>query len=406
MDHLESSWKDGQSADWHPPVHLLLRSVFLTASYDSCLRLFSYSSPQAPLLSHKVGASGSSPQSLVDARWVGSSSAQVATAGLDGSVRLFAMPEADPRPTSIDQTYTSLPEQQWCGTHTAAAGKKSGSGAFNMPSSALTSIAASNDGQALLSASRDGSMAYWRLADVVAQSTEADEDGESNRKRRKGVNGKASGPGAAGKKPTSLLWHAPPALSGEDYVPASNARISRAIFSKTNADTAYSAGYDGKVIEWDLFSSTQGGNAKMAQKTSDKVILSMDQMTGLDATIVTGHMDRSIGVWDMRSASANISLLLPNAHQAPVYTVSAHPLSSHLLCSASGDGIVKLFDTRSPRRALFSLARPRDASGSTTGKEKLLASDWDRDGQVVLAGGEDCKVNVFRGEGIGIERPD
>lgn len=275
-----------------------------------------------------------------------------------------------------------------------------------MAPSALTSIAASSDGQALLSASRDGSLAYWKLSDVAAQAADGDaEDDDSNRKRRKGVNGKASS-GPAAKKPTSLLWHAPPVLSGEDYVPSSNARVSRAIFSRTSPETAYSAGYDGKIIEWDLFSSTKGGNPKMTQKTSDKVILDMDQMTGLDATIVTGHMDRSVGIWDMRSASANISLLLPNAHQAPVYTVSAHPISSHLLCSASGDGIVKLFDTRSPRRALFSLARPQGATGNGTGKEKLLASDWDRDGQVVLAGGEDCKVNVFKGEGIGIERAE
>jgi ribosome biogenesis protein YTM1 len=71
--------------------------------------------------------------------------------------------------------------------------------------------------------------------------------------------------------------------------------------------------------------------------------------------------------------------------------------------------VVKLFDTRSPRRALFSLSRPQGAAtaGASIGgsKEKLLASAWDCEGQVVLAGGEDCKVNVFRGEGIGIERP-
>lgn len=273
-----------------------------------------------------------------------------------------------------------------------------------MAPSPLTSVHASHDGQAVLTASRDGSIGYWNLSTLQsAEHDDEDHDEDGKRKRRKATNGKtATASSSNAKKASALVWHSQPTLSNSDtYVPSSNSRVSRAIFAHGTSDRAFSAGYDGRLFEWDLFAATQGGNPKVTQKTSDKVILCLDQQqpgaaNETDATCITGHMDRSIGVWDMRSASANISLLLPNAHAAPVYSISAHPTSSYLLTSTSGDGVVKLFDTRSPRRALFALTRPDQS------KDKLLASAWDQDGQVVLAGGEDCKVNVFRGQGIGL----
>ncbi|CAO1635617.1 unnamed protein product [Sympodiomycopsis kandeliae] len=395
--------------DWVASIDASRPGAFLTASYDSAFRLYSYDSPQEAVLTHKVAASGSAPQSLVDARWVGSSS-RVATAGLDGSVRLFQVPEPNLNPEAPGQTYTSQPHQLWYGLHTHPSKSKLAS-VHTMAPSALTSVHASEDGSALLSASRDGSIAYWKLSDVEASLNEdedldVDGDDQGQRKRRKGAtNGskKSSLPGAGAKKPSALVWHSQPVMSNSDvYVPSSNSRVSRAIFARGSSDRAFSAGYDGKVIEWDLFSATQGGNPKLTQKTSDKVILCLDQQrhqsSPNSATLITGHMDRSIGIWDLRTQSSNISLLLPNAHNAPVYSITSHPIATHLLTSSSGDGVVKLFDTRSPKKALFSLTRPGTATGS---KEKLLATDWDRDGQIVLAGGEDCKVNIFRGSGIG-----
>lgn len=33
--------------------------------------------------------------------------------------------------------------------------------------------------------------------------------------------------------------------------------------------------------------------------------------------------------------------------------------------------------------------------------EKVLTLDWTRDGQTIVSGGEDKKLNVWKGEGIG-----
>ena len=105
--------------------------------------------------------------------------------------------------------------------------------------------------------------------------------------------------------------------------------------------------------------------------------------------------------------AAAITLPLAAAHSAPVSAVRAHPSSAHLFASASHDGSVKLWDARSPKAALFALSRPPAASGEAAGKgaekEKVLALDWTSDGQAIASGGEDKRLTLHRGEGIGRE---
>jgi ribosome biogenesis protein YTM1 len=121
----------------------------------------------------------------------------------------------------------------------------------------------------------------------------------------------------------------------------------------------------------------------------------LDKMVGAGDTIVTAHMDRSAALWDMRTSTTNISLSFNAAHAGPIGAVKRHPTSSHLFVTGSHDGQVKLWDTRSNQVALFSLVRPS--------KSKVLTVDWDLTGQTVVAGGEDCKLTVHRGQGIGRE---
>ena len=102
-------------------------------------------------------------------------------------------------------------------------------------------------------------------------------------------------------------------------------------------------------------------------------------------------------------------LQTPNAHSGPVTGIAAHPMSSHLLATSSMDGSVKGWDVRSSKQAIFSLTSPPpDASTKTgavaaAGKGRLLCVDWMKDGQGIVAGGEDCRLSVWRGQGIGVE---
>lgn len=92
---------------------------------------------------------------------------------------------------------------------------------------------------------------------------------------------------------------------------------------------------------------------------------------------------------------------MPAAHAAPVGVVRSHPTSSYLFASGSHDGTVKLWDSRSPKQALFALTKPAAAGAKSGAAEKVLALDWDPSGQVVVAGGEDCKLTIHKGEGMG-----
>lgn len=161
-------------------------------------------------------------------------------------------------------------------------------------------------------------------------------------------------------------------------------------------------------------------------------MLCLDHMAGAAPVLLTGHVDRSIGMWDMRLSESRlliryrclqpsdpalpartdataITLPLAGAHSAPVSAVRAHPSSSHLFASASHDGSVKLWDARSPKAALFALSRPpvaaagAEAPAKGAEKEKVLALDWTSDGQAIASGGEDKRLTLHRGEGIGRE---
>lgn len=114
-----------------------------------------------------------------------------------------------------------------------------------------------------------------------------------------------------------------------------------------------------------------------------------------------------------KKATTNISLQLPASHSKPVSSVKCHPLSSNLFASGSHDGTIKIWDIRSSKQALFSLNSDNNKSQNKNGNgdgglgmnegegEKVLTLDWTRDGQTIVSGGEDKKLNVWKGEGIG-----
>jgi ribosome biogenesis protein YTM1 len=248
----------------------------------------------------------------------------------------------------------------------------------------LSTVNADKSGGRLITAGWDGCVAIWS----AEEGREEEKEQEPTKKRRKAVNGtlEPSADSSASMSPLSILWHTTP-VNTFDKTPATNSRVSGAIWG-SDSNSALSAGWDGNVRQWDADSEVA-----TSTKTSDKVILCLDAMTGSSDTIITGHMDRSAALWDMRTSTTNISLSFQAAHLGPISAIRRHPTSSHLFATGSHDGQIKLWDTRSNHVALFSLVRPS--------KAKVLTVDWDLSGQTVVAGGEDCKLSVHRGQGIG-----
>jgi ribosome biogenesis protein YTM1 len=252
----------------------------------------------------------------------------------------------------------------------------------------LTSVCADASGKRLLTAGWDGCVAVWG----TEEGREEKREQERTKKRRKAVNGTAeessdaAPTAAASMSPITHLWHTPP-INVLDKTPAANSRVSGAVWG-ADSDTCFSAGWDGAVRLWDVASG-----AATATKTSDKVLLCLDTIVGSKDVVISGHVDRSAALWDMRTSTTNISLSFAGAHAGPIGAIRRHPTSSHLFSTGSHDGQVKLWDTRSNHVALFSLVRPS--------KSKVLTMDWDQSGQTLVAGGEDCRLTVHQGEGIG-----
>lgn len=352
----------------HPRRHWLRYCLscryFLTSSYDGSLRVFGQSTIDKALCTVQLGSTAA----LTDVCWIPETT-RVASTSTDGRLRISNLSLAGPDDAGPSQISASTAQTT----------------SVPMP---LASVCADPSGKRLLTAGWDGCVAIWG----AEEGREEQREQERTKKRRKAANGDAeessgAAPTAtASMSPISHLWHTPP-INVLDKTPATNSRVSGAIWG-ADVDTCFSAGWDGAVRLWDVASG-----AASATKTSDKVILCLDTMFGSKDVVISGHVDRSAALWDMRTSTTNISLSFAGAHAGPIGAIRRHPTSSHLFSTGSHDGQVKLWDTRSNHVALFSLVRPS--------KSKVLTMDWDHSGQTLVAGGEDCRLTVHKGEGIG-----
>lgn len=187
---------------------------------------------------------------------------RLATAGLDGVVRAWELPNIDPATALATGASEAVrPTALFTGHYHAHP---------------LSSLVASANGNYLLSAGWDGALGLWSTsipssdetpdtsAPVLPADEDEDEEGESRRKRRKASKKSADEGRAKRKAPLQTLFHTTPAASvalvgAAGIAPGPNARLGRAIFKRQGAlgedgqpATAYSAGWDGAVKEWDL----------------------------------------------------------------------------------------------------------------------------------------------------------
>ncbi|KAE8211885.1 hypothetical protein CF327_g4416 [Tilletia walkeri] len=420
-------------------------ALLLTASYDGAIRVWSHSNVEEPILTYNTSSSaaGSLNPSLVDAVWTQSSdrgSGHFATAGMDGVIRAWSVP------MSALQSHAGTNGN---GTATSSAKPRLlWTGPASLTSAPLSSLHTTSDGEHILAAAWDGTVSLWAAnpsaneeanaasAYFVGQPDPEDEDEDAeddgndggaettdagakrsaHRKKRRTLARTKAAASALTREPLQVMSHVAVTSSigalnasstATTRVAGPNSKVARAIFANDVASSAsgnwsaFSSGWDGAVKEWDL---TVGGRS-VNSKSCDKVLLTMDQLHGASSTstiLLTGHMDRSSAIWDMRSDVATPTMVMPGTHTGPVSVLRTHPTNSHLFATGSHDGSMKLWDTRSPRTALFALARPAPTSTSTPAskKSKVLAMDWDASGKMLFSGGDDCRLSVHRGEGM------
>ncbi|BGP54826.1 hypothetical protein JCM8202_003333 [Rhodotorula sphaerocarpa] len=355
------------SEDWVSDISLAVRGAVLTASYAGTLSLQHNDLPPPSTLSfsgHDLSVLSACyvphPLGSEDKRWV-------ASGGMDrvGRVWEYSIP-----PLSLE-TPAEVPAPSTLYTLSLHQAPISSVRSRPLPSSSTASTTAPH----LLTAGWDGLIGLWDLTPGVNEG-EADLEGADRKKKRR-------------RQSTMVVNKTPmAALRGH------TGKISRAVFDRADATKAFSAGWDHTVRSWDL-----SIGAETSSKVSDKVLLSMAQLTAPNL-LATGSTDRQICLWDLRSdAAQNISLTLAG-HTAPVSAIAAHPTSSLMFASGSYDSTVRIWDARSPKQALFTLPVPKkEGDEDRKEPEKVLAIDWD--GERLAAGGEGARVISWRVSGQG-----
>ncbi|KAJ9102454.1 hypothetical protein QFC21_002854 [Naganishia friedmannii] len=249
----------------------------------------------------------------------------------------------------------------------------------------ISSITPSRNYEHVLTSSWDGLLGVFSLP-TPAKPLEETHDlsaepksylpGQNSKKKRKLA-------GAAGGDTQLGGWRKQPDMIMRGHT----ARIGGAIWDKEDRNKVWSAAWDGSVRGWE---ADLGFNSVLKQGPADKAALCIDQMTG-SGTLATGHMDRTVCLWDTREATSLISLTLQTA--SPVPSLRAHPTSPYTLATGTYSGTLQIWDVRSPKQALFSVKRQQKEGKG----ERVLGVDWN--GEVLVAGGEDGEVSVWSARG-------
>lgn len=277
--------------------------LFLTGSFDGTARIYAADAPETPRYSLRAAPTGAGNAALSHAAWIpsvaGSAAGtpehgpRVATAGLDGSVRMFSIPSsvlAAQRDSAADRQAKLL----WSGA-VANSPLANGRSGYRIPVLPISALAVTSSGQSLATGGWDGLVSLWETAgdeeeqedpeavdeldvnDHRAPDVERDaellpaqlaaaaaekEEVPDRRKRRKGRTGQPA-PLHGAAAPKLVLRHVPPVAvaapapaangvgSQAGLAPGTNARVTGVLFDQQHENRLYSAGWNGTVKVWD-----------------------------------------------------------------------------------------------------------------------------------------------------------
>ncbi|KAK4166802.1 ribosome biogenesis protein YTM1 [Cladorrhinum sp. PSN259] len=341
----------------------------LSASYDGLLRIWNTSGDV--LVTSPSGSHGGHTASIKSAKFL--SSTQLASAGMDRTVRVWKYTEA-----ANGASAELKPTIELYG-HTAS----------------IDSLEVDGASKRILTASADGSIGYWSA--VKASGTEVDSSllpGAHTSKRRKVT----SSVSAAQRGPISMMnVHNGPATA--------------AIFDPRDRTVAYSAAQDHAVKTIDLTT----GQVVSTLPTSHP-LLSLCAIPRSGAPLLAaGTAARHITLVDPRASAAATSVMTLRGHTNKVVSLSAAPDNEYSLVSGSHDGTCRIWDLRSVRPAtkdeggMGSVSEPVYVieRESRQGKKKSVAGDgtkvfsvvWDKSLGIISAG-EDKKVQINQGKDV------
>ncbi|MBW0462431.1 hypothetical protein O181_002146 [Austropuccinia psidii MF-1] len=369
--------KSFEHDDWVSDLKISENGMFLTASYDSNLRLFSSSNITKPILT----ISGHQ-QSILSTCWVprlkqdSSELGSIASAGMDRVIRIWKLSTTDQDLLASDQNYS------YETTHVLAL--------HNSPVSTIEACQNPHHPGRLVSGDWTGTLAFWDLTssqgdrkldleDVETTKASTNEHSHLTKRRKKNEIGRSN----------QLVVSKEP----QQVINAHQSKISGALFSKFDSSKVLTASHDHSVKRFDLETGVEEWS-KIAGP--EKCLLDIDECQGREGLLVTGCMDRTVCFWDCRETTQNISLVL-HGHTGPVSSISSNPSSSNSLQILSGsyDGTCKIWDTRSVKQSLYTIKNPKDDNESLKREDlKVLTVGWNTEGNLLGFGGEDRNLAI------------
>jgi hypothetical protein len=297
----------------------------LSAGYDGLLRVWSPSRPARALGTSARTSDSAAAQAIKAARFLTANS--VVSAGNDRCVRVWRYEEA-PSAGADDDEMEDEPND---------APRTRGRFA---PLLELYGHRASVDGVAVhagsgraLTASADHTVGLWttRKGDLPAAPESLLPTASQHTNKRRKVASDGGGPTARQGGPLSLLkGHAGP--------------VSAAVFAAHDATVAHSASWDHALTTWDL---TTAGSPVSSRRTMHP-LLSLAELPGL-GVLAAGSSARHVAVVDPRVDARDVASLTLRGHAGGVVALAAQPGAQWGLVSGSLDGTCRVWDLRSAR---------------------------------------------------------
>ncbi|KAJ9222655.1 hypothetical protein DTO169C6_5079 [Paecilomyces variotii] len=339
----------------------------LSGSYDGLLRIWNMSS-QTIAVSPSV-ADGGHSASVKAAKFV--SPTQIASAGLDRTVKLWKYAEEDGFSGKISPQLDLY-------------GHRSG----------INSLAVHGPSNRILSASSDHTVGFWstKKSDAPAAPENLLPSNAARSSKRRKLNSSVTTPQ---RGPLSLMsGHTGP--------------VSAAIFDAKDSTVGYSASWDHSLRTWDLVTS-----ALVDTRSTSHSLLSLEHLPDLHL-LAAGTSARHITLIDPRVSATTISAMTLRGHTNAVVSLHRDPHSTYGLISGSHDGTCRIWDIRSTKtekdgvvgESIYTISRKSleeegKADSKRVGGEgvKVFSVCWDKTVGIVSAG-EDKRIQINRGEGV------
>ncbi|KAF3025813.1 ribosome bioproteinsis protein ytm1 [Neopestalotiopsis sp. 37M] len=345
----------------------------LSASYDGLLRIWN-GSGQVVATSPSASNGGHSA-AVKAAKFM--SSTQLASAGMDRTVRVWKYSETDEFSGEIKPTLELF-------GHTAS----------------VESLDVHTPSKRILSASKDGSVGLWTTSKSSAPEAPASllPGAGTNVSKKRKIAAAAPQRGALSMMPLH-----------------NNSAVSGALFHPDDATVAYSASEDHTIKTIDLTTASV-----VSTLTTAHPLLCLAALPGMSTPLLAaGTSARHITLVDPRASAATTSVMTLRGHRNFVTSIDASPNDNYSLVSGSHDGTCRIWDLRSVRsgtkaegggsvsEAVYVVERETQKGGKQQKKRadvpgagvKVFAAVWDKHWGIV-SGGEDKQVQINKGSDL------